>query len=151
MNCPIQHIDIQANNSNKQSSALQANSYQSSNSQVAYPTQTEHASLQSKKVTVKRPELLLPGSPESFRQLVRVVIKQLVHPQPDGRGGAQQAPRLLHLPLQDVKAGQVGSHKVILQAGLMCTVEKYICRTEKSVDSNKTEKGQLDQERRTSQ
>ena len=103
VNCPIQHIDIQANNSNKQSSALQANSYQSSNSQVAYPTQTEHASLQSKKVTVKRPELLLPGSPESFRQLVRVVIKQLVHPQPDGRGGAQQAPRLLHLPLQDVK------------------------------------------------
>ena len=95
--------------------------------------------------------LQLPGSPESFRQLVRVVIKQLVHPQPDGRGGAQQAPRLLHLPLQDVKAGQVGSHKVIPQAGLMCTVEKYICHTEKSVGSNKTEKGQLDQERRTSQ
>ena len=96
--------------------------------------------------------LQLPGSPESFRQLVRVVVEQLVHPQPDGRGGAQQAPRLLHLPIQDVKAGQVGSHKVILQAaGLMCTVEKYICRTEKSVDSNKTEKGQLDRERKTSQ
>ena len=94
--------------------------------------------------------LQLPGSPESFRQLVRVVVEQLVHPQPDGRGGAQQAPRLLHLPIQDVKAGQVGSHKVILQAGLMCTVEKYICRTEKSVDSNNTEKGQLDRERKTS-
>ena len=80
-----------------------------------------------------------------------MVVKQLVHPQPDGRGGAQQAPRLLHLPLQDVKAGQVGSHKVILQAGLMCTVEKYISRTEKSVDSNKTKKGQLDRERNTSQ
>ena len=108
MTCPIQHIDIYPRKLNsKQSSALQANSYQSSNSQVAYPTHTEHASLQSKKVTVKRPELLLPGSPKSFRQLVRVVVEQLVHPQPDGRGGAQQAPRLLHLPLQDFQDRQV--------------------------------------------
>ena len=36
-----------------------------------------------------------------------MVIKQLVHPQPDGRGGAQQAPRLLHLPLQDFQDRQV--------------------------------------------
>ena len=51
--------------------------------------------------------LQLPGSPESFRQLVRVVVEQLVHPQPDGRGGAQQAPRLLHLPIQDFQDRQV--------------------------------------------
>ena len=36
-----------------------------------------------------------------------MVAKQLVHPQPDGRGGAQQAPRLLHLPLQDFQDRQV--------------------------------------------
>ena len=101
--CPIQHKDIQG--SWIASKALLFK--QIDINQVAYPTQTEHASLQSKKVTVKRAELSLPGSPKSFWQLVRVVVKQLVHPQPDGRGGAQQAPRLLHLPLQDFQDRQV--------------------------------------------
>ena len=36
-----------------------------------------------------------------------MVVEQLVHPQPDGRGGAQQAPRLLHLPFQDFQDRQV--------------------------------------------
>ena len=36
-----------------------------------------------------------------------MVVEQLVHPQPDGGGGAQQAPRLLHLPFQDFQDRQV--------------------------------------------
>ena len=44
------------------------------------------------------------GSPEPIWQLVRVAAEQLVHPQPAGGGGPQQASGLLHLPLQDVKA-----------------------------------------------
>ena len=53
------------------------------------------------------------GSPEPIWQLVRVAAEQLVHPQPAGGGGAQQASGLLHLPLQDVKAGQVGSQQIL--------------------------------------
>ena len=80
--CPIQHVDIQANNNNKQSSALQANSYQSSNSQVAYPTHAEHARLQSKKVTVREQSYYFQAHPNPSGNWSEWLLSSLYIPNP---------------------------------------------------------------------
>ena len=66
------------------------------------------------------------GAPKPSRELERVDVGEAAAAKHDVRGGASQAPRLLHLPLQGLKDRQVSiaPHRVlILQIVFRCKRE----------------------------